>query len=102
MNKQKKEVKPAPAPVEEPSSNRPIKVFVIDDVAASIFTRERSVKGQILTFYNVSFSRSYRDAAGAKKYVKTFDLEDLGKVVAVAQQADEFIRSIREAAEEQK
>ncbi len=72
----------------------PLKVFLIEDVSASIFAREHPVKGELRTFYSVSFSRSYRDSAGKRKYVKTFNLEDLGKVVSVAQQADEYIRGL--------
>ncbi|MCA9224421.1 MAG: hypothetical protein KDA47_02375 [Planctomycetales bacterium] len=72
----------------------PVKVFVIEDVSASVFGREHAVRGEMRMFYSVSFSRSYRDSFGNRKYVKTFGLEDLGKVVAVAQQADEFIRGL--------
>jgi hypothetical protein len=96
----KKEIKAAPVAAEEPTSKRPVKVVLIEDVAASIFSREHSVKGKLMTFYNVSFSRSYQDSSGVRKYAKTFDLDDLGKVVAVAQQADEFIRSLLDAAHE--
>lgn len=74
------------------AANGPVKVFVLDDVSASVFAREVAVRGQQRTFYSVSFSRSYRDSSGSRRYVKTFNLEDLGKVVAVAQQADEYIR----------
>ncbi len=70
----------------------PIKVFVLEDVSASVFARQFPVRGEERTFYSVSFSRSYRDSNGSRRYVKTFNLEDLGKVIAVAQQADEFIR----------
>ena len=77
-----------------PSKNAPIKTFLIEDVSASVFSRENSVKGEMRTFYSVSFSRSYRDSAGKRKYVKTFNLEDLGKIVSLAQQADEYIRGL--------
>jgi len=80
--------KAAPIPAKVP----PVKVFVIEDVSASVFAREFQVRGEIKTFYSVSFSRSYRDSLGKRKYIKSFNLEDLGKVIAVAQQADEFIR----------
>jgi len=67
---------------------------MIDEVSASVFSRSFPVKGESRTFYSVSFSRSYRDPQGARKYVKTFDLQHLGKVVTVAQQADEHIRTL--------
>jgi hypothetical protein len=76
----------------QPAAKAPVKVFLLDDVSASVFAREVPVRGELRTFYGVSFSRSYRDSLGKRKYVKTFNLEDLGKVITVAQQADEFIR----------
>lgn len=76
----------------QPVAKGPIKSFVLDDVSVAVFSRQFPVRGEQRTFYSVSFSRSYRDSLGKRKYVKTFNLEDLGKVVAVAQQADEFIR----------
>ena len=72
----------------------PVKVFLVEDVSASIFAREHPVKGEMRTFYSVSFSRSYRDAMGKRKYIKSFNVEDLGKVISVAQQSDEHIRSL--------
>lgn len=78
----------------EKETNSPVKVFVLDDVSASIFAREVPVTGQKKTFYSVSFSRSYRDSKGDRQYVKTFNTEDLAKVVTVAQQAEEHIRSL--------
>lgn len=76
------------------TANGPIKVFRSEDISASVFAREHVVQGRQRTFYNVSFSRSYRDADGKRRYVKTFNLDDLGKVVAVAQQADEHVRTL--------
>lgn len=70
----------------------PVKVIRIDDVSASIFAREHQVQGGSRTFYSVSFSRSYKDSAGVWRYAKSFDLEDLGKIITLCQQADEFIR----------
>ena len=69
----------------------PLKVFRLEDVSASIFARDREVKGADRTFYSVSFSRSYLDQEGKRKYTKNFDLEDLGKIMSLAKQASEFI-----------
>jgi hypothetical protein len=71
---------------EEPRS--PVKVLRIDDVSCSIF--KRSGKGR--DYYGVSFSRSYKDMSGTWRYTKSFDFEDLGKIVSLCQQADEYIR----------
>jgi hypothetical protein len=81
------------------TANSPVKTFVVDDVSASVFAREFQATNGIRTFYSVSFSRSYRDSAGTRRFVKTFNLEDLGKVVTVAQQADEYIRKLQQSNE---
>jgi hypothetical protein len=73
-----------------------LKVFRIDDVSASVFARERQVRGENRTFYSVTFSRSYKDPLGQWRYTKWFDLEDLGHIVTVAQQASEYIHGLLE------
>jgi hypothetical protein len=75
--------------------NGPIKVFIVDDVSASVFSRVHPVKGKDVTFYSVSFSRSYRDSSGLRKYVKTFNIEDLAKIVTVAQECDEYVHKLQ-------
>jgi hypothetical protein len=91
-NKKKPSAGAENAAARQPAAKGPVKTFVLDDVSASVFARTFPVRGDERTFYSVSFSRSYRDSLGKRKYVKTFNLEDLGKVITVAQQADEFIR----------
>ena len=71
----------------------PIKVLRIEDVSASVFSRERLVTGQPITYYSVTFSRSYKDKAGTRQYAKTFNADDLGKLMMLAQQSREFIQS---------
>ena len=66
----------------------PVKMLRIDDVSCSIF--KRTVRDR--DFYSASFSRSYKDSSGTWRYTKSFDLEDLGKIVSLCQQADEYIR----------
>jgi len=75
---------------------KPLKVFRIDDVSASVFARDREIRGESWTFYSVTFSRSYKDSSGQWRYTKWFDLEDLGKVVTVAQQASDYIHGLLE------
>lgn len=74
------------------TAQSPVKVFRIDDVSASVFAHARTVRGETRMFYGVSFSRSYKDAAQAWRYTKSFDLEDLAKISSLCQQADEYIR----------
>lgn len=88
------ETKQKPAPAKEPRTvapteerRVPIHVFRIDDVSASVFSRAYNDR----TFYSVSFSRSYKSASGEWRYTKNFDREDLGKIVALCQQASEHI-----------
>lgn len=73
------------------AASGPLKVFRMDDVSASIFARERVVRGEPVTFHSVSFSRSYKDARGQWQYTKNFDSQDMGKVMLVAKQAGDFI-----------
>jgi hypothetical protein len=89
---------PTTAPAKEaPEEVRsPVKVVRIDDVSLSVF--RRNVKGR--DYYSVSLSRSYKDASGTWRYSKSFDLDDLGKVVSLCQQADEYIRAELSVAEQ--
>ena len=82
-------------PAATDAASGPVKVFRIDEVSVSVFARDREIQGQPVTFHSVSFSRSYKDAAGERKYTKNFDAEDLGHVVSLAQQASEFIHGLQ-------
>ena len=80
-----------------------MKVIRMDDVSVSIFARTRQVKGDSVTFYSASFSRSYEGADGKRQYTKSFDEGDLGKVMALAKEAGEYIlraRGLTTAAQE--
>jgi hypothetical protein len=89
--------KPTTAPAKEaPEEHRaPVKVLRIDDVSCSIF--KRSVKGR--DYYSLSLSRSYKDSSGVWRYTKSFDFDDLGKIISLCQQADEYIRGLLSPAE---
>lgn len=73
----------------------PTKVFRLDDVSVSLFARERSYQGRPATFFSASFSRSYKDAAGERKYTKNFDADDLGKVAELCKMAADHIDGLR-------
>jgi len=88
-----KEVRPAA----EEASKAPVKTFRIDDVSASIFSADRTVRGEPVTFYSVSFSRSYLGSDGKRRYAKTFDADDLERIVYLAQQAGDYILGLRHA-----
>src|SRR5262245_19405794 len=99
FTKRKKEVaaRKAVEPVSEETSasqettRLPVKQFRIEDVSASIFAREYNG----ITYHSVSFSRSYKDAKGTWKYSRSFDKEDLDKVVKLAQQCSEYLLSLQ-------
>src|SRR4051812_46373097 len=85
-------------PTKEPAAEAaktPIKVLRIDDVSASIFARETKTKNGKVTYYSVSFSRSYKDPSGQWKYTKSFSLDDLGNIVELCKQANDFVRDIQ-------
>jgi len=92
-------VRSAQNPSMEPK-RAPLKTFVLDSVSASIFARDRVVRGRPRTFYSVSFTRSYKDASGQFKYTKSFDVDDLGAVVSCAQQASEYLHGLASNAED--
>ena len=79
--------KPPVSAAPQEAMRGPAKQCRVEDVSASVFARERNGR----TFYSVSFTRSYKDRDGTWKYTKNFDVDDLGAVVAVAQQAAEWI-----------
>ena len=89
------EAKKAPVP-QTTEGSKALKVFRIDDVSASVFARDRQIRGESRTFYSVTFSRSYKDSSGQWRYTKWFDLDDLGRVVTVAQQASDYIHGLLE------
>ena len=95
ISKKKKDVPSARAETAADPASGPVKVLRIDEVSASIFARTRTVQGEPLTFHSVSFSRSYKDAAGERKYTKNFDTDDLGAIVSLAQQASEYIHGLQ-------
>ena len=93
MDAKKKNSPPAGASPE--AKRAPIKVFTADDVSAAVFAHDHPVRGEMRTYHSVSFTRWYRDKAGENRYVNSFGLEDLGKVVTVAKQSDEYIRALQ-------
>ena len=68
----------------------PVKSIREGDVSVSIWSR--TFKGRI--FYSCSFERSYKDAQGQYRYTRYFGLDDLGKVMSLAQQASEYLHGL--------
>ncbi len=72
----------------------PVKVFRIDEASASVFAAERIIRGKPATFYTVTFSRSYRDADGKRRYTKSFEPDDLERIAHLCEQVDTFLRTL--------
>lgn len=86
----RKDSSPTSASSEE-KSNRPVRTIWVDDVGASIWSRELVVQGQPRLYYSVSLERSYKDRDGARKYTRTFDAASLSRVIAACTQAGDAI-----------
>lgn len=72
----------------------PIKTLRVEDCSASIWVREATVRGELTKFYSVSFERSYK-ALDGWKYTKSFDMDSLGKLITLCQQASEYVESLQ-------
>ena len=71
-----------------------VKVIRVEDVSVSIFTHERESGGSRRVNYSCSFQRSYKDPTGVWKRTPWFGPDDLGNLVACAQQAHAHIESL--------
>lgn len=94
--KNKKVPAKAEAPASQEAKRVPVQTFREGDVSVSIWGREATIQGQRRTFFSCTFERSYKDRDGTWKYTKSFDADGLGKLVAVAQRADEYLRGLME------
>lgn len=80
---------------EDTSTDRkpgPVHSFRESDISVSIWLREYNSRH----YLSCSFERSYKDSHGQWRYSRYFGLDDLGKVVALAQKASEYIRGFQE------
>src|SRR5689334_300709 len=99
-NKDVAGTKPAETPAAEAATAsqnakpKPTQTFRVEDVSCSIWAREYTVQGKLRTFYSCTFERSYKARDGGYRYTKSFDLDSLGKLVAVAQKAAEYLHGL--------
>ena len=99
-NSRKKKKESAATPeVAETEKRKPAKTLRQDDCSASIWAREYPVQGKPTIFYSVNFERSYKDRDGSWRYSRSFSQDDLGKIVALCQQAEAAITELRDAAQ---
>lgn len=85
---------PSTPPPSEEKSNRPLTTIWVDEIGASVWSRDVMVKDHPSTYYSVTLERSYRDRDGGRKYTKSFDAETLPKVMQACQQAHDWIAGL--------
>lgn len=77
------------------TKRQPLKTFHVEDCHASVWVREALVRGEPQKFYSVSFERAYVDRDGSRKYTKSFNMENLGKIVTLCHQASEWFQTLQ-------
>jgi len=70
--------------------NKPKKDFRCGAVSASVWTNDRDVEGQTVSFYSVRIEKAFKDGDDWK-HTSTFSPEDLPKIALVANEAYRFI-----------
>ena len=81
--------------VQAPS--KPVKVFRVRGVSASVFQNQSTTDGRDVTFYKVALQRTYKDGKEFKT-TSSFSRDDLPVARHVLQQAWEFILGAEAAA----
>jgi hypothetical protein len=79
-----------PKEAETSASQKPVKVFRLRGVSASIFANHGKSDGRDITFHKVSIQRSYKDGDEWKQ-TTSFGRDDLPIVHLVLKRAWEFI-----------
>jgi len=72
------------------ASNKPVKVFRIRGVSASVFENQSRSEGRDLTFFKVSLQRTYKDGNEFKS-TSSFSRDDIPVARHLLQEAWEFI-----------
>ncbi len=87
MNNNKAATQQKPTPATSTSSNQPTHRIRISKVQAAIWQRS----GENGPWYNVTFSRSYKDAKDEWKSADSFSVDDLLLLAKVANEAHTWI-----------
>ena len=80
----------APAPAKR---YMPIKTIRAETCPRRSGPREHQTNGRTRTFYSVTFD-AYKDRDGAYRYTKSFDANDLVRLVTAAQEASEYLHNL--------
>ncbi len=94
--KNKKVPAKAEAPAPQDEKRKPLKMFREENVSGSVWTKEVLVGMDRRTFYSITLERSYKIPGQPWKYTRSFDASDLGNLIKVIQQADDFIVSLQQ------
>jgi hypothetical protein len=70
--------------------NKPVKVFRVRGISASVFQNQSTAEGRDGVFYRVTLQRTYKDGAEFKT-TSSFNRDELPVARHVLQQAWEFI-----------
>jgi len=71
--------------------NKPEKKFGCGSISASIWANTKVVNGETIKLYSVTINKAYKEGEDWK-YTDSFNIEDLPKVVLVANEAYKYIR----------
>lgn len=80
------------------SGNKPVKVFRIGYVSASVFLNAVNTDNGSREFHSVNVQRSYRDG-DETKFISSFGLAELPQVTRVLQLAQSYVERIEAEAD---
>ncbi len=83
---------PAQSFAERVGGKKDVEHIRVGDVSASIFTND----GTNGTFNTVKFEKSYKDAAGQRKYTDNFNEKDLLELAKAADKAHDRIQELKQ------
>jgi hypothetical protein len=78
------------------AATKPVKVFRVRGISASVFQNQSTAEGRDAVFYKVALQRTYKDG-NEFKTTSSFGRDDLPVARHVLQQAWEFILSAEAA-----
>jgi hypothetical protein len=70
---------------------KPQKKFNCGSISASIWANTKIVNGETIKFFSVTINKAYKEGQDWK-YTDSFNIEDLPKVVLVANEAYKYLK----------
>ena len=82
----------APSAPAQQKQNTPLKKFRVGSVSATVWENQAmNSEGQVVSFKNVTFDRSYKDAKGEWQNTNALRTSDLPKAILVLTKAYEYL-----------